>query len=157
MIRVSDLIHIVFKGNPKTRFKKREKSAYCASNCRSRVFVPKALSNPLPTILFEETQNSMLQKLLPSLDILTDDLNIWMEISKSKTGEFVLLIKTYEWSSESQTRVFVCNKFIIEEFVDLELCLVMWVSTTWGSSRFKIKFLKTFILLVNCCLVDCLS
>ena len=60
MIRVSNLIHIVFNGNPKACFKEREKSASYAFYCRSRVFVPIALSNLLLILFFEETQDLML-------------------------------------------------------------------------------------------------
>jgi len=40
---------------------------------------------------------------------------------------------------ESQTGVFVCNKFKIEESVDSELCVVTWVSTTRSIIRFRVK------------------
>ena len=53
-----NLFFVVFKENSKARFKdvlKRERSASCASNCRSRVFVSKTLSNLLSVIFLEET------------------------------------------------------------------------------------------------------
>ena len=60
--------------------------------------------------------------------------------------------------SKSQTGVFVCNRFIIEEYVDLELHVVTWASTARDSNRFKLKsIVKTFILLVNSCFMDCLG
>ena len=53
-----------------------EKSVSCTKYCRSRVSVPKTLLNLLLAISFEETQNPMLKKLLPSLVIIgARDLN----------------------------------------------------------------------------------
>ena len=46
-----------------------EKSAACVKYCRSRVSIPKTLLNLLPAISFEETQDPVLKKLLPSLVI----------------------------------------------------------------------------------------
>ena len=60
--------------------------------------------------------------------------------------------------SKSQTGVFVCNKFIIDESINLELRVIMYVSIIRGSSILRVKsIVKTFILLVNCCLVDYLG
>ena len=69
-----------------------------------------------------------------------DDLNLWVGISKSQTEEFV------------------CNSFTVEESEDSKLRVVTWVSIMWGSSRFRVKFIvQTSILLVKCCLEDCLG
>ena len=68
------------------------------------------------------------------------DLDLWVEISKSQIWELV------------------CSISIIEESVDSEPRIVMWVSTTKDSSIFRVKsIVKTSILLVNCCPVDCLD
>ena len=50
-----------------------------------------------------------------------DDLNLWVEIFESQTG------------------VFVCNKFKIEESLDSKLHVVIWVSTTRGNIEFREK------------------
>ena len=52
-------LHNLVKGNPKACFKEREKSASYAFYCRSRIFVPIALSNLLLILFFEETQDLM--------------------------------------------------------------------------------------------------
>ena len=50
------------------------------------------------------------------------------------------------------------NSFIVEESMDLERRVVTPVNTTKGSNRYMIKsIVQTLILLVKCCLEDCLD
>ena len=87
-----------------------------------------------------QTTNSIIEESCCIKSTTIDDLNLWVKISTSQTGEFV------------------CNSFTIEEFEDSELRVVMWVSITWDSSRFRVKsIIQTSILLVKCCLEDCLG
>ena len=50
-------------------------------------------------------------------------LNLWVKISKL------------------QTKVFVCNSFIVEDLVDSGLYTVKWVTITWDNSRFRGNFI----------------
>ena len=61
---IRDPFVAIFKGHYKLSlggvFREGEKSASCASYWRSRVYVHKTLSNLLPTILFEKTEDTIL-------------------------------------------------------------------------------------------------
>ena len=78
--------------------------------------------------IFEVTAGDLVQTTDPVIkqsccfqSTTVDDLNLWVEISKPQIEEFV------------------CNSFTVEELVDLELRVVTPISTTWGSSRFRVK------------------
>ena len=49
-----------------------------------------------------------------------------------------------------------CCCYLTEESTDSELCVVMPISTTWGSNGFKVKsIVKTLILLIDMLHEDC--
>ena len=64
---------------------------------------------------------------------------VLVEISCCYKINYCWWFKALSEISKSQTGVFVWNKFRIEEFVDLELRVITWVSTTRGSIRFRVK------------------
>ena len=68
-IRISDLLLLVYKGNPKHVFNKTFQREKSVPSLYLGFYTQKALSYLLPVLFLEESQDPILQKLLPSLVI----------------------------------------------------------------------------------------
>ena len=81
-----------------------------------------------------------------------------VEISCCYKINYCWWFKALSEISKSQIRVFVWNKFRIEEFMDLELRVITWVSTKKGSISFRVKYIvNTSILFRKLFLENCLG